>query len=256
MFVTGASGGVGRELLDLARSAGWNVVGIYHSNKPEADVISRSWDGASGTLRMLQCDLADSDDVSRMLRLLPEDYCPDVVVHLAAPPLNVNRIQRVTWEECQSQINGTLKPVVMLTPLLVKRMARRGIGRVICALSSVVFGKPPRGFSSYTVAKYAMLGYMNCLAAEYAERGIAVNTVSPGPMNTGFLRNLPTLMTDQMRASVPGGKWIEASSVAGAIFWLASDAPRELTGCNLPLTSAPAEVVEEYVSCGTAKSFN
>jgi 3-oxoacyl-[acyl-carrier protein] reductase len=78
---------------------------------------------------------------------------------------------------------------------------------------------------------------MKCLAVEYAGRGIAVNMVSPGPMRSDMLQDLPDLLTDQMRESIPGGQWIDPNSVAKAIFWLASDAAPEVTGCNLPLTS-------------------
>jgi NAD(P)-dependent dehydrogenase (short-subunit alcohol dehydrogenase family) len=241
MLLTGATGGVGCDLLSLASRAGWNVVGIYHRNEEQAEAIQKAWSGAPGSLQMMACDLTNQNDVNSLLGRLPEDYCPDVLVHLAARPLDVNPLLRVTWDDCQQQLDASVKPVVLLTPPLVKRMIRRGTGRVVAALSTVVLGTPPRGFSSYTLAKYSLLGYMNCLAAECAERGISVNTVSPGPMNTKMLRNLPTLLTDQIRASTPSGNWIDTDSVARAIFWLAGDAPSELTGCNLPLTSATAE---------------
>lgn len=237
MMVTGASGGVGRELLLLARLDGWDVVGIYHRNHDQAEAITKEWGDASGSLRMVACDLTKPDEVTQLLGTLPDHYCPDALVHLAAPSIDVRPLRRVEWQDCQQQLEGMLKPLLMLTPTLVRRMAHRGSGRVISALSAVVLGKPPRGFTSYVVAKYAVMGYMNCVAAEYAERGIAVNTVSPGLMNTGLLRHLPGLLTEQMREASPGGKWIEPSSVARAIFWLAADAPPELTGCNLPLTS-------------------
>ena len=237
MLVTGASGGVGRELLLLARAAGWEVLGIYHQNHQQAAAITKEWDDASGSLRMVACDLTKPDEVTQLLNTLSDHYCPDALVHLAAPSIDARPLRRVEWQACQQQLEGMLKPLVMLTPTLVRRMAHRGSGRVISALSAVVLGRPPRGLSSYVVAKYAVMGYINCVAAEYAGRGIAVNTVSPGAMNTGLLRDLPGLLTDQMRAANPGGKWIEPSSVARAIFWLAAEAPPELTGCNLPLTS-------------------
>jgi 3-oxoacyl-[acyl-carrier protein] reductase len=237
MMVTGASGGVGRELLLLTRLAGWDVVGIYHRNQDQAEAISKEWKDARGLLRMLACDLTKPDEVCQLLNTLTDQYCPDVLVHLAAPPIDARPLRRVEWQDCQHQLDGLLKPLVILTPTLVRRMAHRGSGRVITALSAVILGKPPRGFSSYVTAKYAVMGYLNCIAAEYAERGVAVNTVSPEAMNTGLLKDLPGLLTDQMREANAGGKWIEPSSVARVIFWLAAEAPPELSGCNLPLTS-------------------
>jgi 3-oxoacyl-[acyl-carrier protein] reductase len=123
-----------------------------------------------------------------------------------------------------------------VTQPLLARMLRRGAGRVVAALSAVVLGAPPRGFSSYTTAKYALLGYLKCLAAEYATRGIVTATVSPGAMPTGLLRDLPALLTDQMRAALPRGEWIDPAAVARAVFWLAAEAGPEVNGANLPLT--------------------
>jgi NAD(P)-dependent dehydrogenase (short-subunit alcohol dehydrogenase family) len=159
------------------------------------------------------------------------------LVHLAAPKLDFAPIQSVGWDAYERHIDGALKPVVLLTNPLLKRMARHGKARIIAALSAVVQGPPPRGFAAYSVAKYALLGYMRCLAAEYAGRGIAVNTVSPGPMNSQLLHELPALLTDQMKAAIPGQQWIDPDSVASAVYWLAADAGPELTGSNLALSA-------------------
>ena len=56
-------------------------------------------------------------------------------------------------------------------------------------------------------------------------------------MKTDMLENLPDLLTDQMRAAIPGGQWIEPDSVARAIWWLAAEAGPEVTGCNIPVTA-------------------
>jgi NAD(P)-dependent dehydrogenase (short-subunit alcohol dehydrogenase family) len=237
LMITGATGAVGRRLLDLARSAGCDVLGIYHRNQAQAEAAYREWAEVSGSLQMKACDLTDTDQVNELIARLPGTYCPDALIHLAAPKLDVRALHRFDWDEYQRQIDGVLKPVVLLTRPLLKRMVRKGSGRVISVLSAVVLGTPPRGFTSYTVAKYALAGYMKCLATEYAGRGITANTVSPGPMNTDMLRDLPVLLTDQMRKAIPGGNWIDPDSVARAVFWLAMQAGSELTGCNLSLTS-------------------
>jgi 3-oxoacyl-[acyl-carrier protein] reductase len=237
LLVTGATGAVGGALVQLAGAAGWNVVGIYHRGRDRAEALRRAWAGAPQALSMCGCDLSDPVEVQTLLAALTDSYCPDALVHLAAPKIDVQPIQRVQWDAYQHQFDVTLKPLVLLARPVVKRMARQGRGRVITALSAVVLGMPPRGFASYTAAKYALAGYMKCLAVEYAGRGIAVNMVSPGPMRSDMLQDLPDLLTDQMRESIPGGQWIDPNSVAKAIFWLASDAAPEVTGCNLPLTS-------------------
>ena len=237
ILVVGASGAVGAELLRMARDAGWDAVGLYRTSDDRAAALREEWKGAAGSIRLQRADASDESAVQALLDEWGDDFCPDAIAHLAAPPIEAKAVQRTTWDDHRRQLDGALKPVVLLTQPLLKRMLKRGSGRVVGVLSAVVDGVPPRGFASYTVAKYALAGYLRCMAAECAGKGVAVNAVSPGPMETGYLKNLPALLTDQMRASVPGGRWIEPRTVAGAIFWLAAEAGPEVTGCNLPVSA-------------------
>jgi 3-oxoacyl-[acyl-carrier protein] reductase len=237
MLVIGASGAVGGALLERARAAEWNAVGVYRTNDARADAIRREWEGSRGTLRLHRADVSDDAAVQTLLHEWGDDFCPDAIVHLAAPPIEARAVQRTSWEDHRRQLDGALKPVVLVTQPLLRRMLKRGSGRIVGVLSAVVQGVPPRGFASYTTAKYALAGYLRCLAAECAGRGVAVNAVSPGPMETAYLKNLPMLLTDQMRAAIPGSAWIDPHAVAGAIFWLASDAGPAITGCNLPVSA-------------------
>jgi 3-oxoacyl-[acyl-carrier protein] reductase len=240
LMLTGATGAVGGELLTLAASAGWNVTGTYRGSDARAEGLREAWAGATGRLSLHACDLTDQDVVRSLLARLSVDYCPDALVHLASPKLEVQPVSRVDWAACSRQLDVALKALVLLAPPLLKRMSRRGRGHLISVLSSVVLGVPPKGFAAYTTAKYALAGYTKSLAAEYAGRGISVNMVSPGPMNSELLSALPDLLTEQMRNSIPGGQWIDPRSVARLIFWLISEAGPELTGCNMPLTSGMA----------------
>ena len=236
ILVTGATGGVGREILRLACAAGRPVAGLYHRDHEGAEAARAEW-GDAGGLTMLAADLTDDAALDAALATLGADFCPSAIVHLAAPPFDVKPIAKFGWAEYASQMDGILKPLVLLARRYLKPMAKRGGGRVVAALSAVSVGKPPRGFAAYATAKHALLGYMRCLASEYAEKRIAANTVAPGPLDTGMLAALPTLLTDQMREAIPGGEWIDPASVARAVFWLAVEAPPEITGVNIPIAS-------------------
>lgn len=237
ILVAGASGAVGSALLGMARTAGWNAIGVYRTNVERAAELTREWEGGPGSLHLQRADLREPAEVEALLAAIPADECPDAIAHLAAPRIVAGALHRTSWDGYQQQIDGILKPVVLLTQPLLARMLRRGHGRVIGVLSAAVLGVPPRGFSTYTTAKYALAGYLRCLAVEYAGRGISSNMVSPGPMETGLLRDLPALLTDQMRSAIPGGTWIDPVSVASAIFWLAAAAGPEVSGCNLPVAT-------------------
>lgn len=236
MLVTGATGAVGSRLARLACTAGWNVLGTFCQNRNRADALAGELAGARGTVRFEQVDLSDAEQTLGFISRLPQDYVPQALVHLAAPKLRITPVQGTEWQEYQRHIDGVLRAAVLLTGPLVKRMVRAGGGRVVAVLSAVVLGTPPKGFASYTVGKYALMGYLKCVAAEYAGRGISVNMLSPGAMNTELLSELPELMRDQMKSSMPGQKWVDPESVARAVFWLGSEAGSEMTGCNLPMT--------------------
>ena len=245
VLISGVTGGVGRELARLARAAGWNVAGIYHRNSAEAGALAAELASEPGWLQLEACDLSNDDAVRRLVAGLRDDCGPDALVHLAAPRLVVRPLHQLAWEDYERQLAGGVKSAVGLTQGLLRRMTRRGGGRVVFALSSVLHGSPPRGFAAYTVAKAAVAAYARCLAAEYAGRGLAVNTVSPGPMRTDLLGDLPELLVDQLVKAAPGGAWIPPRSVARAIFWLISEAPAEISGCDVPVTAAAALTMEK-----------
>lgn len=238
-LVTGATGGVGIEVLRLFGAAGWSVTGVHRGDADRARTARLAWIGSPDALDLRAHDLSADESVASLHATLPDDYCPDALVHLAAPPFTVQPLHKTGWAEFARQTDGALKPVVQVTQPLLRRMVRRGHGRIITVLSMVVIGDPPRGFGSYTAAKYAVAGYMKCLATEYAGRGIAANCVSPGPMNTAQLRELPEMLREQMRTSTAGGDWIDPAAVARTVVWLAVEADAGINGCNVPLTAAP-----------------
>ena len=244
VLISGVTGGVGRELARLARDAGWNVVGIYHRNDAEAGRLLAELASGPGWLQLEACDLTDTDAVRRLLAGLRDDCGPEALVHLAAPRLDVRPLHQLAWEDYERQLVGGVKSAAGLTQGLLRRMTQRGGGRIVFALSSVLHGNPPRGFAAYTVAKAAVAAYARCLDTEYTGRGLAVNTVSPGPMRTDLLADLPPLLVDQIVKAAPGGNWIPPLSVARTIFWLISEAPAEISGCDVPVATAPALMME------------
>jgi 3-oxoacyl-[acyl-carrier protein] reductase len=239
VLISGVTGGVGRELARLARRAGWNVVGIYRRNAAEAGRLTRELATGPGWLQLEACDLTDAGTVQQLVAGLRDDCRPDALVHLAAPRLDVRPLHQLAWDDYERQIVGGVKPAVVLTQALLRRMTRGGGGRVVFALSSVLHGSAPRGFAAYMMAKAALAAYAQCLTAEYnTARGLIINTVSPGPMRTDLLSDLPSLLVDQIVKAAPNGKWIPTLSVAHTIFWLISEAPPEISGCDVPLSAS------------------
>ena len=115
-------------------------------------------------------------------------------------------------------------------------MAKKRHGKIVFMLSAYLLGVPPKFQSPYITVKYALLGLMRNLSAEYVSKGITVNAVSPDMMETKFLSNLPELVIEQSAKNNPLGRNIRVEEVVPAIEYLLSDAANVVTGQNIGVT--------------------
>src|SRR6185437_4448338 len=93
---------------------------------------------------------------------------PQKIVHMPAPPLSYTRFKDLTWDRFQLELDVELRSIVQVLSSFAPRMANDRTGKIVFVLSSVCFGVPPKALVHYTTAKYALLGLMRALAAEYA----------------------------------------------------------------------------------------
>ena len=103
-------------------------------------------------------------------------------------------------------------------------------------LTAYTENTPPKFLSSYVTVKYALLGLVKALAVEYADKGIAVNGVSPEMISTKFLRNMPQWVVEKNAAANPSGRNLAVEDVVPAIKFLLSDEAGQITGQNLVIT--------------------
>ena len=112
-------------------------------------------------------------------------------------------------------------------------MAKGRYGKVVLTLSSCTAGTPPRYWTAYTTVKYAMLGLMKSLAAEYADKGVRVNGISPSMIDTEFVAGLPHLILEQNQAEHPLKRLARPEDVAGVIQMLLSEQGDYISGENI-----------------------
>jgi 3-oxoacyl-[acyl-carrier protein] reductase len=115
-------------------------------------------------------------------------------------------------------------------------MMKEKYGRVVFMLTSNTVGIPAKYQSSYVTVKYALLGLMKALSAEYADKGITFNGVSPDMMETGFLDNIPDLIIEQNAQNSPLGRNIRIDEVIPVIEYMLSDRGAAMTGQNIAIT--------------------
>jgi len=198
----------------------------------------------SGPARFVpvQADFASQEQVSALIETLRRSHGrPNKIVHLAAQPLVLERFSKLDWYAAQADIDISVRSIAMILKAFLPELAKEGCpGRVVIMLSSVTTGEPPKGFAAYTLVKFALLGLARSLAAEFADKRIGVNAVSPYTMETPFLSRLPHKYVELAAMQNPAGRNATVNDVVPAIEFLLSESAGFITGVNLPVTGGAA----------------
>jgi 3-oxoacyl-[acyl-carrier protein] reductase len=218
-LVTGASRGIGRAIaLELA-AAGAEVV-VNYANSPEAaaDVVQRiQQEGGTGWAH--RANVAEEGEVEAMVQeIMARCGRIDVLVNNAGITRDglVMRMKTADW---QSVINLNLSGCFFTTRAVSKLMLKARKGRIINITSVVaLMGNP--GQANYSAAKAGLIGLTRSNAAEFASRGVTVNAVAPGFIESEMTANLDA---EPILKSIPLGRMGQASEVAGVVRFLAAD---------------------------------
>ncbi len=163
---------------------------------------------------------------------------PTHIVHLAAANLELKRTTDFDWSILTRDFEDSGE--VDQYGAHGFFVGNGGVGKrckIVFMLSSVTVSTPPKYMASYTVAKYALLGYFRSLAAEYADKPICVNAVSPSMIEIQFLSKVPAKFREAAAAAHPAGRNADVSDVVPAIRFLLSPESDYISGVNLPITA-------------------
>jgi 3-oxoacyl-[acyl-carrier protein] reductase len=232
-LILGASSAIGQEIIRAIDAPDRLVVAHYRSGRVTLDALAGS---ITGRLVPLQADLARQEGCEALLRAA-DRYCdvPDGIVILPAPKVTMVRFKDLEWAQIQECLDLQLGASFRVLRHYLPRMARRKSGKVVFVLSSYTLGVPPTALVHYTTAKYAQLGLMKSLAAEYARKRLCINAVSPSMVETEFLSAIPKTLVDFTAQRHPLGRNARPGDVAPAVAFLLSDHANYINGVNLPI---------------------
>lgn len=224
-LVTGASRGIGRAIAERLASDGFYVIGTATSTGG-AEAIS-AYLGDNG--RGLKLDVADAAEVEQVLKTINEEVgVPTVLVNNAGITRD-NLLMRMKDEEWDSIINTNLTSIFRMSKAVLRGMMKAKTGRII-NISSVVGSTGNAGQTNYAAAKAGMIGFAKAMAKEVGSRNITVNTVSPGFIDTDMTRELADEHKNALLGAIPLGRLGEATEIAHAVAFLASEGAGYITG--------------------------
>lgn len=184
-----------------------------------------------------QADFSDEESTNNFVNYLKEEnFCPTHILHAPAVPVENNRFTEIFWDDAVKQINVQCRSLWQILQAVIPKMSKAKRGNIILVLSSVTLNVPPKFWSSYVMAKYALMGLGKALAAEYAPKNIRVNMLSPSMMETKFIKNIYGAIVEQSATNNPMKRNATPEDVAGLIEYLFSDESSFITGANIPIT--------------------
>lgn len=228
-IVTGASRGIGRATALALADAGAHVAVNYAGSEAAAQQVAEEIKSKGRQALVVQGNVASAEDVERLVKQTIDTFGKvDILVNNAGITRD-NLLMRMKEAEWDEVINTNLKGVYNCIKAVTRPMMKQRSGRIINVASVVgVMGNP--GQANYVAAKAGVIGLTKSAARELASRGITVNAVAPGFIETDMTDKLPEDAKQGLMSQIPLNRLGTPQDVAGVISFLASDAASYVTG--------------------------
>jgi 3-oxoacyl-[acyl-carrier protein] reductase len=228
-LVTGASRGIGRAIAIALAEAGADVAINYAGSAAAAAETAAAVEALGRKALLAQADVGKPDAFEQMVGQVLESFGSlDILVNNAGITRD-NLMMRMKEEDFDQVIETNLKGVFNGIKAVSRQMMKQRSGRII-NISSVVGAIGNAGQANYAAAKAGVIGLTKSAARELASRGITVNCVAPGFIETDMTDKLPEDIKSQMFGQIPLARFGQAAEVASVVRFLASDAASYMTG--------------------------
>ncbi|MGN0151100.1 MAG: 3-oxoacyl-[acyl-carrier-protein] reductase [Wujia sp.] len=228
-IVTGGSRGIGRAICIALAQEGANVVTCYAHGAEGAEETVKMCQEYGVKAEAVKADVADNEDVSAMITKVKSEYgSVDILVNNAGITKD-NLILKMNEDDFNQVIDTNLKGAFLCIQNVAKIMLKQKSGKII-NITSVVGVSGNAGQANYAASKAGLIGLTKSVAKELGSRGITVNAVAPGFIETDMTAKLPAEVVDEMKKSIPMKSMGQVEDVANLVAFLASDNARYITG--------------------------
>lgn len=234
-LVTGGTGGIGTEICRVLAGQNRTVVAGYPpSEAGQAETWLNAMRAESLDAHIVAGDVADFESSEAMVREVEASHGTIEILINCAGITRDKTLRKMSPEDWQAVINTNLNSVFNVTRNVVDGMLESGFGRIV-NIASVNGQKGQFGQTNYSAAKAGVHGFTMALAQEVASRGVTVNTVSPGYVDTPMTEVLPEDIKEQIVATIPVKRMAGAAEVARAVGFLCHEETAYITGANVPV---------------------
>jgi 3-oxoacyl-[acyl-carrier protein] reductase len=227
--VTGGGRGIGRAIAQRLGAEGAKVAVTYRSNDQAARETARLVRKAGGECEIFKGDVSEAGDVKRVFDGVAEAFGAVEVLINNAGTTRDNIMLRMKEEEFDEVLDTNLKGAYNCTRAVLRGMVRNRWGRIV-NVSSVVGLAGNAGQANYAASKAGLLGFTKSVAREVAERGITVNAVAPGYVETELTGTLSDSVKEQILGQVPTGRFGEPEEIAEVIVFFTGEGAGYVTG--------------------------
>ncbi|MEA2874204.1 MAG: 3-oxoacyl-[acyl-carrier protein] reductase [Hyphomicrobiales bacterium] len=234
VLVTGGGRGLGSAIVRMLAAAGHDVTFTYRSANAEADALVQELTAAypGRAFAAHQADFADKGAVNALVATIEKEAPYSAFIHNAGQSYDTLAVM-LDQEKAEAAMQVNFWSFTRLAAGLVRTMMRARDGRIV-AIGSVMAERGNQGNAAYAATKAALLGYTRTLAVECASRGITVNYIAPGFIDTDMLAKYGKYR-ESMEGQIPAKRFAKPDDVAGIVAFLLSPHASYITGAYLPV---------------------
>jgi acetoacetyl-CoA reductase len=228
-IVTGGARGIGAAITRSLATDGVHVAAGYHRDQETAEALRHEIQEAGGSMTIHQGSVGEPADCERVVsEVLADKGQIDILINNAGITVD-KTVRKMTIEDWHAVLRINLSGAFYMTKAVLEHMLERGYGRIVM-ISSVVGQTGQVGQANYAASKSGLFGFSQSLALEMAQKGITVNCVAPGFIETEMVAAIPQNVLDGIIGTIPANRLGQASEVARVVKFLVDDESSYITG--------------------------